>query len=976
MFPKRPALPRALWRDLCPPFFYSPIALCATALLLSACGGGDVAPPAPVAYTGVVADGPLQGATVCHDQNDNGACEAGEPTALSDADGKYQFSVDAALAGKHAVLALVPATAVDKDTGAAIGAALVLMAPPSGSTGAQAVFVSPLTTVVAGLVQDSGKTVAEAAAQVQAQLGLAVSPLGDYTAAGAPAELALAARAVGTVMVETTRLAADAGVAAGPAARLVREASHNQLTALAAALAGSTADSPGGRARAAAEAVAAALNLSPATVMAVAEQLAKPAGPPDVRGPFISALRFTYTDANNYNYVLFTGDSSQQATDGSFTAHDVRGNMVAGSAIPFSRNQMYWTGSAWQVCNDHWQVITGIQVATASKPQTSTYCGGSRAEVRATNQDIAGQTMRTVITRMRAYPLRDRVGSTTDATGLPVNWGPDPALLPADAVFPAGALLGSRSTRGDIGGTDRIELASKSSVRWPDGVYRQATHLAQYSGMPGNLADATLTPTTANTVFVADLALAQQPDATLEPTQRWRAGFEVAALKIRFYQCDLRKTDQASLNCKPAGDGSLALSTQGGIRLMRVASGYPAVLLDKLAQRRFWAEHAGTVFRGATDLPRTRYDQRLNMAAWNALRSALGMPAHSEPTAPVTSGPFEWLSSFRFTDLSNYTMLTLSGDSSSLDSSGSYAVTRTRKFVSGGVERPFGSSASYWTGSEWFDCPSAGTITTTQAAAPNRSVTCKVFVSEQVSGTTLGLGGRLMRDVVNDVRAYGSDSLYASWAANPALFPQLASTAFPAGATLHYHVARATAVPSLTIGTTDDANHVRVAPSPYLGEDASTWALAKTVEEVVAKHPGGLASGAVAVNNTLWVGYTATVGPDAAHPNQAEVRLALDANGNKARFFYTDNSLGVAVRNVTIALDSSYSIETVNGVRVLKIAATPTSLVSGGSEMLFAERSDGVWRANAGVLPAQPLTWSIRLNSIASTALRTALGLQ
>jgi len=573
---------------------------------------------------------------------------------------------------------------------------------------------------------------------------------------------------------------------------------------------------------------------------------------------------------------------------------------------------------------------------------------------------------------MRAYPLRDSVGSSTDASGLPVNWGPKPELLPADAVFPAGATLGSRSTSADIGGTDRVELASKSNVRWPDGVYRQATSLAQYSGMPGNLADAAVLPTTANTVFVADLPLAEQPDATLEPTQRWRAGFDVAALKIRFYTCQLRKSDQANLNCTAAGDGSLALSTQGGIPLMRVASGYPAVLLDKLAQQRFWAEHAGTVFRGATDLPRTRYDQRLNLVAWNALRGALGMPAHSEPTAPVASGPFEWLSSFRFTNLSSYSMLTLSGDSSFVDSSGGYTVTRTRKLVSGGVEQQFGGSASYWTGSEWVDCPSYGTST---IVTPLRSVYCKVFVNEQVSSTTLSLGGRLMRDVVNDVRAYGAASLYASWAANPALFPQLASTAFPAGATLQYQVERATAVPSLRINALDDSTHIRVAPSPYLGQAASTWALAKTLEEMVPAYPGGLASGVVAGNNTLSLGYTASVGPDAAHPNQAEVRLALDANGNKARYFYTDDSLGGAVRNVTTALDSSYSIEMMNGVRVLKIAATPTSFDPSGGPILFAERSDGVWRADAVVLPAQPLTWTIRVNGIASKALRTALGL-
>ena len=48
-------------------------------------------------------------------------------------------------------------------------------------------------------------------------------------------------------------------------------------------------------------------------------------------------------------------------------------------------------------------------------------------------------TLRAVLARMRAYPLRDAPGTTTDASGLPVKWGADPALVPADATFPAGA---------------------------------------------------------------------------------------------------------------------------------------------------------------------------------------------------------------------------------------------------------------------------------------------------------------------------------------------------------------------------------------------------------------------------------------------------------------------------------------------------------------------------------------------------------
>ena len=105
--------------------------------------------------------------------------------------------------------------------------------------------------------------------------------------------------------------------------------------------------------------------------------------------------------------------------------------------------------------------------------------------------------------------------------------------------------------------------------------------------MPGNLADAAAVAGNGNTVYVGDANLADQADATLEKFTRWRAGLDVAGLKIRFYQCDVRKSDQAALNCSTAGDGSLAIATQGGVRLMPVASGYPAVLSTRLGQERF-----------------------------------------------------------------------------------------------------------------------------------------------------------------------------------------------------------------------------------------------------------------------------------------------------------------------------------------------------------------------------------------------------
>ncbi|MGH8848934.1 MAG: hypothetical protein ACREXQ_17055, partial [Polaromonas sp.] len=62
------------------------------AVALTACGGGS---DGPANLSGVVADGYLNGATVCLDLNNNMACDAGEPSATTTAGGKYSMAVPA-----------------------------------------------------------------------------------------------------------------------------------------------------------------------------------------------------------------------------------------------------------------------------------------------------------------------------------------------------------------------------------------------------------------------------------------------------------------------------------------------------------------------------------------------------------------------------------------------------------------------------------------------------------------------------------------------------------------------------------------------------------------------------------------------------------------------------------------------------------------------------------------------------------------
>lgn len=153
------------------------VGMTAIAALLAGClGGGSGSPGATL--SGIVADGYLSNVNVCLDTNSNGVCDAGEPSATTDANGAYTITgITPGQESAYPVVAEVPATAIDKDTGAAVGTAFALTAPAGNS------FVSPLTTLVQDKIA-AGATSASAVAAVQQTLGITaasgVSVTGDY----------------------------------------------------------------------------------------------------------------------------------------------------------------------------------------------------------------------------------------------------------------------------------------------------------------------------------------------------------------------------------------------------------------------------------------------------------------------------------------------------------------------------------------------------------------------------------------------------------------------------------------------------------------------------------------------------------------------------------------------------------------------------------------------------------------------------
>jgi hypothetical protein len=150
-------------------------------------GDGGAATVERISFSGLVADGYLDGARVCLDINKNKKCDADDPTATSGAGGK--FTIEGATKEQRDTFALlvevVVGTTTDEDN-----AGVVLTKPLTLSAPAGYGFISPLSTMVQSKVE-SGSTPVEAKKAVQDKLGTTLDLDSDYIAgkaSGANAE--------------------------------------------------------------------------------------------------------------------------------------------------------------------------------------------------------------------------------------------------------------------------------------------------------------------------------------------------------------------------------------------------------------------------------------------------------------------------------------------------------------------------------------------------------------------------------------------------------------------------------------------------------------------------------------------------------------------------------------------------------------------------------------------------------------------
>jgi hypothetical protein len=187
---------------------------------LAACGGGGSGTGAPAqssnpppsggltaanSVSGKAIDGYLVGATVCIDENANGACDTGEPTTVTDANGNYTLAADSTATGKKLLVTVGPSTRDLSRPNFTFPASFTLSQIAQFGTTQN---ISPLTTMIVAQME-TGLSQAQATAAVQTLIGSTIDPNADYVAGGDTATSSLATQIIDKMTSFATNGALD-----------------------------------------------------------------------------------------------------------------------------------------------------------------------------------------------------------------------------------------------------------------------------------------------------------------------------------------------------------------------------------------------------------------------------------------------------------------------------------------------------------------------------------------------------------------------------------------------------------------------------------------------------------------------------------------------------------------------------------------------------------------------------------------------
>lgn len=659
-----------------PRIAFTPVfaAVLAATALLSACNedDSDSGFGSPVAttqdVTTTVLDGPLQNATVCLDKNDNGACDAGEPSAKTAADGSATLKVALVDVGQFTLLALVGTDAVDATRGP-VTTAYSMRTPADQTT-----LITPLTTLVKAQMALSGSTSAAADKAVQDAAGVSASMFSDLSKGADPASLATLARLVvlakqraNTALAAATDTAtldsSGATITTADVDRAINNRLLDLLPSIVTAANSSAVSSATGTARdeaikAAAQAlVTDELALTVDTLKVVVGTTRAPDTTATTPTAGASLAWFTYTDAANWYFRYFSSTAAQNTPDANGRQRflDNRKRAVAGAVQTwgdpaFPRTDAWFDGSAWSVCPVDFE--NSATTRDAQGRSESLYCNAYRSSSVRSVRDISGLRMADIAAEIRAYPL-------TSTQGLYPKWGPEPSLLGAAAFPPNSKLLYQASTQ--LSTPDGYNTAASNTVK----VYRADVAAGGTPSFDANgvssLACGTVTAANSASLLQEVLTMEQLvagtpgtpcvfgTSASTGPRNEWwsnssinigtaagpassnsyyqsnrviRAAFGTGNT-VTYLNCALRTSDGSTRNCDPAGTGTYSIENVGDARVMRFAN-VPAAATT-LTYNRLFVERGGKVYYGYRDKLRVDHTVRLNAEGMDALLGQLNL---------------------------------------------------------------------------------------------------------------------------------------------------------------------------------------------------------------------------------------------------------------------------------------------------------------------------------------------------------------
>lgn len=646
-------------------------------LLMAGCGGGGGGGGGGGAGTGsnttavtvTVVDGPIRGATVCLDRNNNGVCEAVDEPRLTDSNGQVNFVLPNAEVGKYPALVVVGSEAVDADTGR-VGSPYTMRAPKDAVS-----LVTPLTTLVQSMVDATGSSTQEAAAAVQYLLDMRNSPLDNFTSNGDTHAQAIANAVVVTTQKQGDMLRSAVGQRTSSGAfvtqadidKLVAQkilsfgywfafaARHKDVTSTTHAIARVAALRVLAQAKLDSDGIASA---APALTALGHIQQSQPDNSflSGMASAWLVLLRF---DAPDDVHALHAVSSAAENTPVANTIQyrslhyrNYPNGDVATWATSDAASVLHWTGSSWSVCSIHGAHTASVPDANG----TSSYnhCEGlERGTTHSRTVDISGQKMLDVYQSMQSQGYSNlRIGASSTAA----------ASLLGAAVFPGGSRMALKQARNASyafayypGTGNRLELpnaqlAAGNAVACDAASFVAATGPVTLEAMVSSLrgtpciyapwsANEGLNGATldtgskneawGNTTLGLGILGSAQTVGSLNQASTFYTGN--ISIRVAFGDAGLAKyyTCQESWgggvrNCTPAGSGRYVLDSLGDARVLHFTD-LPQILQGAKTWERVFIERGGQVFYGYRDLPYPTASAWLNLPAANALSALLGI---------------------------------------------------------------------------------------------------------------------------------------------------------------------------------------------------------------------------------------------------------------------------------------------------------------------------------------------------------------